>query len=626
MADTAYDVVAPNGQKLRLTGDRPPTEEDIRAAFKSQGIDPDKAVAPPVSATAPPEGFWHSLLAQLPPVSKIPDALSSLLSDPGGTIESGAKALAGGIADQVTTPVLEAGRSLRSTLGAIRSGISGDKSGEQTNAADAALHMIGAIPFFGPALVKGGTQQGPLPMPGDPPLNNRDGAGAAGTDLGTLLNYMMLRGFGGKKPDFYDRIPGTLTGAPATLSADPAAVFEKPNVESAPPTALVKRGNLSEAEKVQLFKEGWTPQSIDALDTGKSAPVDPAVTAARNARDAAYLAERRAKAAAAPPEPPVVPPAPPQVPQGSSNLPDPRYLQPPPASPVPVPLDAPVPQVQIPQAAAPPGNAPAVSEPPPAVPGNAPATPNAPAPSMATPAMTPGLIEMIQNALNARELPRPVSSEPPQMMRPQVQAEVAAAPQASPATPPPALAAQIMQALTPDAPASVRPNSTLWDGGYKPPPGTDTVTELLQGLRNQYGSKRAGAMLNPANPAAGEAAILRVASGPSRTPLIASNAELDARYKSGIGNDKGAIAPGLMGAVMRRGPLYVLSEMVSHALGLPYGSGVLGASTIDALRSDPTMLNTPMKAGAAATALSRPDQGGNRAALYQLLRSSGLVK
>jgi hypothetical protein len=121
------------------------------------------------------------------------------------------------------------------------------------------------------------------------------------------------------------------------------------------------------------------------------------------------------------------------------------------------------------------------------------------------------------------------------------------------------------------------------NGTYQATPPTARVgpqspAELAMDNRRWYGSEEAGRNLNPSNPAAGRAAIERLAPGPSRTPMRAELRGMDQRFQDLISDEGGYVSP-----YMALRAYQLLNKNVPGFKGVPAaagrGVGILGAAS-----------------------------------------------
>jgi hypothetical protein len=178
----------------------------------------------------------------------------------------------------------------------------------------------------------------------------------------------------------------------------------------------------------------------------------------------------------------------------------------------------------------------------------------------------------------------------------------------------------------PRVPAGASADAKATSAPIEPGRNVQSVAELAQSLRRLYGSRDAGAMLNPADPKAGQAMIERLAPGPSRTPYAAETAAMDSRFRQLIDDPRGVTNTDLLASISKRAPGYLAAKLLAQHFGIPYTDALLATGGVDYMLTQHPQATANIARGAAGANLAtRTDQGQTRRELYDLLRQYGLT-
>jgi hypothetical protein len=183
MAQNTYTVTAPNGKSLSITGDKPPTEQELDEIFTAANVQavsktPAKAFAPEPTPEQRRRGYMFGPEDFMAPEDKNifnQDVSTSIAEGVGGLFSGVGKLATGGyhaIADPLAKGYEESGAT--GTLGALLKlpyNLVGDSTdarlalGEKAKTAEssserAAYAVLSKVPFLGPAIASIGEQVG----------------------------------------------------------------------------------------------------------------------------------------------------------------------------------------------------------------------------------------------------------------------------------------------------------------------------------------------------------------------------------------------------------------------------------------------------------------------------------
>lgn len=259
MPQQTYEITAPNGQTLEITGDRPPSEGEIRSIFAKAGVNvgPVKSPAPKQPGLAT---IGDQMAAKGNPLSRFASNFGSMVNPI--TIAKGAYGMVRHPIDTYDAMVDQSAEQFTKAREAY------DRGGVSEAVGHAAA---GAIPMIGPLAADIGEQAA-----------SGDYAGAAGATIGLLAGPKVLKEA--------VRLPVRLPAVRAAL--EKGAQSRVADVMTPKASNQMARRMAGQAEKIapQILKEnkmGWSRAALQEQILGK---LDEATSQLDEATDARLAA------------------------------------------------------------------------------------------------------------------------------------------------------------------------------------------------------------------------------------------------------------------------------------------------------------------------------------------------